>query len=77
MSRLDRLRIQATTPAYGGTYKFRPNKRVPHTRLGEGAGVLTVDSHSKLLVWVNFLINKKNRMAIQDPVPLDFSGDFP
>lgn len=42
MSRLDRLTIQATTTAYSGTYKFRPNKEVP-IKLGEGTGVLTVD----------------------------------
>ena len=44
MSRLDRLTIQATTTAYSGTYKFRPNKEVP-IKLGEGTGVLTVDWH--------------------------------
>lgn len=35
MSRLDRLTIQATTTAYSGTYKFRPNKEVP-IKLGGG-----------------------------------------
>ena len=35
MSRLDRLTIQATTTAYSGTYKLRPNKEVP-IKLGEG-----------------------------------------
>ena len=42
MSRLDRLTIQATTTAYSGTYKFRPNKEVP-IKLGGGGCWLLID----------------------------------